>query len=147
MMSEALIRIALATLIGLIIGYLSWIRNVRVFILITVGAALITITSVDFFKLLDLPWIADPGRIAAQVIAALGFLGTGLIWISDDSRVKGLPVAGSLLVAAIIGILIGMGDTKTILTVIFLLLLFYFLSYIEFKVRRKHRQKSKNTGS
>ncbi len=147
MMVEALIRIALATVVGFIIGYLSWIRNIRVFIIITVGAALITITSVDFFKLLDLPWIADPGRISAQVIAALGFLGTGLIWISEDSKVKGLPVAGSLLVAAIVGILIGIGDTRTILAVIFLLLLFYFLSHVEFKVRRKYRQKSKNTGS
>ncbi|HNX28518.1 MAG TPA: MgtC/SapB family protein [Syntrophomonadaceae bacterium] len=140
MWGEALVRIAVATLVGLVFGYLSWARNIRVFIIITVGATLVTITSVEFFKLSGLPWVADPGRIAAQIIVALGFLGTGLIWISEDSKVKGLPVAGSLLVTAIIGMLIGLGDVRTLLVVIFLLLLFYFLSYFEFNVRRKHRR-------
>lgn len=140
MLSEIIIRLFIAGLVGTAIGYLSWVRNIRVFIIIALGSTLLTVTSVEFYKLSDLPWIADPGRIAAQIIAALGFLGTGLIWISEGRRVKGLPVAGSLLMTAIIGILIGIGDARTMLAVIFLLLLFYFLSYLENKLRKKNRE-------
>ena len=135
--AAAIIRIIISALVGLAIGYISWFRNVRIFILITTGATLFTIISVEFFRPLALPLMADPGRIAAQIIVALGFLGTGLIWISEDSKVKGLPVAGSLLVAAIIGILIGIGSSVKTFAVIFLLLLFYFLSYAEWKIRNK----------
>ena len=135
--AAAIIRIIISALVGLAIGYISWFRNVRIFILITTGATLLTIISVEFFRPLALPLMADPGRIAAQIIVALGFLGTGLIWISEDSKVKGLPVAGSLLVAAIIGILIGIGSSVKTFAVIFLLLLFYFLSYAEWKIRNK----------
>ncbi len=135
--TAAIIRIIMSALVGLAIGYISWFRNVRIFILITTGSTLLTIVSVEFFRPLALPLMADPGRIAAQIIVALGFLGTGLIWISEDSKVKGLPVAGSLLVAAIMGILIGISNSAKIFAVIFLLLLFYFLSYAEWKIRNK----------
>ena len=139
--TTAIIRIVFAALMGLALGYISGFRNVRIFVLIAAGSTLLTIVSVEFFRPLALPLMADPGRIAAQIIVALGFLGTGLIWISEDSKVKGLPVAGSLLVTAIIGILIGIGNSARILAVVFLLLLFYLLSYAEWKIRSKTEQK------
>lgn len=136
MLGEQIIRIAVAAVVGLGIGYISWAQNIRVFIIIAMGATLVTITSAEFFKLLDLPWIADPGRLAAQIIAALGFIGTGVIWISEDSKVKGLPVAASLWVTAILGIMIGIGDTNTLIGIVFLILLFYFLSNFKFRIKR-----------
>ncbi|HOV43219.1 MAG TPA: MgtC/SapB family protein [Syntrophothermus lipocalidus] len=81
----------------------------RTMILITIGAALVTIVSAEFFKGLGNPWFADPGRIAAQVVSALGFMGTGLIWITDSREMKRLWTAAAVWVSAILGMLIGMG--------------------------------------
>lgn len=137
MVAETLVRVGVAALIGFIIGYLSWAKNIRVFILIALGSALVTTTSAEFFKLLDLPWIADPGRLAAQIIAALGFIGTGLIWISEKSEVKGLPIAASLWVTAILGMMTGIAKAEIIAAIVFMVLLFYFLSIWQFRVKRK----------
>lgn len=137
MPGEELIRIVASAIVGLVFGYISWGQNIRVFILIAMGATLITITSTEYFKMMDLPWIADPGRLAAQIIAALGFIGTGLIWISENSKVKGLPVAASLWVTAILGIMIGIGQTNTLIGTFFLIFLFYFLSNVKFRIKSK----------
>lgn len=81
----------------------------RTFILVTIGAALVTIVSTEFFKLAGNPWLADPGRIAAQVISALGFMGTGVIWMANEQNVRGLWTAAAIWVSAIIGMVIGLG--------------------------------------
>lgn len=128
-------RIAASAIVGLVFGYISWRQNIRVFILIAMGATLITITSTEYFKMMDMPWVADPGRLAAQIIAALGFIGTGVIWISENRKVKGLPVAASLWVTAIIGIMIGIGQTSTLIGTFFMIFLFYFLSNVKFRIK------------
>jgi uncharacterized membrane protein YhiD involved in acid resistance len=85
-------------------------------------------TSIGFFRNLGLPWVSDPGRIAAQIISALGFLGTGLIWVSEDFKVKGLSIAASLWLTAILGILIGAGMQKIVIIFIVVLLFIYRIS-------------------
>jgi putative Mg2+ transporter-C (MgtC) family protein len=51
---------------------------------------------------------ADPGRIAAQVVSGMGFLGAGAI-IRLGRDVKGLTTAASLWLIAAIGMTIGAG--------------------------------------
>jgi len=51
---------------------------------------------------------ADVGRLDAQVISGIGFLGAGTI-IRDNGSVKGLTTAASLWTVACIGLAIGMG--------------------------------------
>ncbi|MFA6366369.1 MAG: MgtC/SapB family protein, partial [Candidatus Hydrogenedentales bacterium] len=50
----------------------------------------------------------DPGRIAAQVVSGIGFLGAGA-FIKIGNNVKGMTTAASLWVVAAIGLTIGGG--------------------------------------
>jgi putative Mg2+ transporter-C (MgtC) family protein len=50
--------------------------------------------------------IVDPGRIAAQIPVALGFLGAGVILKSQQGEIKGLTTAAGLWVTASLGLLI-----------------------------------------
>jgi putative Mg2+ transporter-C (MgtC) family protein len=51
---------------------------------------------------------SDPGRIAAQVVSGIGFLGAGAI-IRLGNNVKGLTTAASLWLIAAVGMTIGAG--------------------------------------
>jgi hypothetical protein len=55
--------------------------------------------------------VEDPGRVAAQIITGIGFLGAGTIWRSsgDEGVIRGLTTAASIWVAASIGMLTGYG--------------------------------------
>ena len=50
----------------------------------------------------------DPGRLAAQVVSGIGFLGAGTI-LREGLSIKGLTTAASLWVVAGIGLAIGSG--------------------------------------
>jgi len=120
-METFILRLITALVAGLIIGISNRENSmIRVFALVCVGAALITIVSMEFFKFLSYPWISDPGRLAAQIVSALGFIGSGFIWITDNNKVGGLSAAAGLWITAILGILIGIGSQYV--TVIVLLL-------------------------
>jgi putative Mg2+ transporter-C (MgtC) family protein len=69
----------------------------------------------------------DPGRIAAQVVSGMGFLGAGAI-IRLGNNIKGLTTAASLWLIAAIGLAIGAGMyiaalTTAVLAIITLTLL------------------------
>jgi putative Mg2+ transporter-C (MgtC) family protein len=51
---------------------------------------------------------ADPGRIAAQIVVGIGFLGTGVI-LQDRGRIRGITTAAELWVSAAFGMTIGLG--------------------------------------
>ena len=71
----------------------------RTHILVCVGSALIMIISQYAFLEFSGKLGYDPGRIAAQVISGIGFLGAGTI-LREGSSVKGLTTAASLWVVA-----------------------------------------------
>lgn len=86
-MIDFVVRVLVAGVVGLIIGlFTTNARRARMFGLVTAAAALITITSTEFYKEVAGPWFSDPGRLSAQIVSALGFIGTGLIWISSDKK-------------------------------------------------------------
>lgn len=106
----ALARIILASLIGALIGLLNGSRkNAQLFSIICMGAALVTYVSAYYYTTLSMSWYADPGRLSAQIIVALGFIGSGLIWISPEKKVEGITAAAALWLTAIVGMAIGAG--------------------------------------
>lgn len=128
MLGNFLLRIVLAAVVGTIIGLKTSTIAARMFAIICTGAALVTVVSTEFYKVIDYPWFSDPGRLSAQVVAALGFLGTGLIWISEKNEVQGLSVAASIWLTAILGILIGSGiGLASLVAVAFLVIAFIVL--------------------
>ncbi|NLB18166.1 MAG: hypothetical protein GX825_05415, partial [Syntrophomonadaceae bacterium] len=90
---ETLLSLFMAALMGSLIGYLNQRRGgaggTRTFGIICCGAALTAIVSRQFFVGLGLPWVADPGRLSAQVIPALFFLSAGVFWV-DQARAQGI---------------------------------------------------------
>lgn len=80
----------------------------RTHILICMGSCLIMLISIYIpQEYLDFK-TGDPGRIAAQVVAGIGFLGAGAI-IKNGDHVKGLTTAASIWVSAALGLAIGSG--------------------------------------
>ncbi len=77
--------------------------GLRAMILIASGSALFTIIS---GLLADAS--GDKGRIAAQIVTGIGFLGAGVI-IHDSVRIRGLTTAAMIWVMAAIGMLCGAG--------------------------------------
>jgi putative Mg2+ transporter-C (MgtC) family protein len=125
LLTENLIRIAFAVLIGGIIGAEREFRDkaagFRTIILITVGSALFTIFSTSL----------DPGftrtRIAANIVTGIGFLGAGAI-VREHGRIGGLTTAATIWLSAALGMGIGAGELVfvSISTVIVIIVLFVF---------------------
>jgi putative Mg2+ transporter-C (MgtC) family protein len=79
--------------------------GLRTHILICVGSCLFMIVSKNFTGVVN----ADPTRIAAQIVAGIGFLGAGAI-MHEGERVVGLTTAATIWVVAAIGMAVGVGD-------------------------------------
>ena len=87
----------LSSCIGIERQYRRRLVGLRTIILVSIGAFLFVRFSYAFPG-------SDMNRIAAQVVAGIGFLGAGVI-IKDNKSVKGLTTAATLWCAAAIGIL------------------------------------------
>ena len=125
LLTENLIKIGLAVLIGGIIGAEREFRDkaagFRTIILITVGSALFTIFSMSM----------DPGftrtRIAANIVTGIGFLGAGAI-VREHGRIGGLTTAATIWLSAALGMGIGAGELIFVLisTLIVIIVLLVF---------------------
>ncbi len=96
----------LSALIGLERESIGKAAGLRTHLLVGVGAALATQLSQQVAGYGNLN-AADPGRIAAQVVSGIGFIGAGVILQSRGS-IRGLTSAATLWVAAMIGMAAGM---------------------------------------
>jgi len=130
-----IVRILVAAALGGILGLERDIHGrgagLRTHLLVSAGAALFMIlsTRVATFGVvagLDFTKVTDPGRIAAQIVTGIGFLGAGVI-IREGFSVRGLTTAACLWVAAAIGMASGAGlylvATVTTLLALFSLVL------------------------
>ena len=115
--------------------------GIKTNILICLGACLYTSISI-----LNIPAgsMADPNRIAAQIVSGIGFLGAGAI-IQSRGHVVGLTTAATIWVVAAIGLTIGSGYpfvailfTITILVVLKLLNPIYNLILLEKDYKTYH---------
>jgi putative Mg2+ transporter-C (MgtC) family protein len=125
---EAIFRLIAAAALGGMVG-LERERSgkpagFRTHLLICVGAALLTELSIDLARSATAPggFRADPGRIAAQIVSGVGFLGAGTILHSRGS-VVGLTTAASMWVVAAIGMATGAGSYVTALATALLVVL------------------------
>ncbi|WP_321279091.1 MgtC/SapB family protein [Marinifilum fragile] len=82
--------------------------GLRTHILICMGASLIMLLSIYIPQTFQNFQNGDPGRIAAQVVSGIGFLGAGAI-MKFGVNVKGLTTAASIWVIAALGLTIGAG--------------------------------------
>lgn len=110
--TSAVVRLALSLLLGSFVGMerkrKGQIAGIRTFALISMGATLAMILSIyvpqEYMGLKN----GDPGRIAAQVITGIGFLGAGAI-IQMKGSVRGLTTAAGIWMVATIGMTVGIG--------------------------------------
>ena len=88
---ELMVRIALAFMLGGVIGYeretTQRPAGLRTHMLVAAGAAAFTVVSVYAFA--GQGTVRDPARVAAQIVTGVGFLGAGTIW-RTSSTVRGL---------------------------------------------------------
>jgi len=103
-------RLCLAGLLGGIVGLEREVNSqpagLRTHMIVALGSCLIMLVSIQMGAMN--PNRGDPGRIAAQVVAGVGFLGAGAIMRSGLS-VRGLTTAACLLTVAAIGLAVGCG--------------------------------------
>lgn len=138
-------KLALAVACGAAVGFERELSNkpagLRTNMLITIGSTLITMTSIY----LALSYaerqvnIADPGRIAAQIVSGIGFLGAGTI-IQARGAVHGLTTAATIWVMAGIGIAIGSGYyAPAVATTVVLIGILVALGWLEARLERPRR--------
>lgn len=101
-----LINLAFALILGFCIGYERKLRfkeaGIGTHTMVCVGAALITVISKYGFG------SGDPGRVAAQIVTGVGFLGAGMI-VYRKNEVRGLTTAAGVWATAGVGMACGSG--------------------------------------
>lgn len=141
---DILIRLGLAALLGMIIGYERERQNqpagLRTHAILAIGSCLAMTISINiamqFYP--DVP-NGDPGRIAAQVVSGIGFLGAGAI-LRYGTNVKGLTTATSLWTIAIVGLAVGAGHYfSAIGTTAALLIVLVILNFLEKRLIRSYQ--------
>ena len=108
----AIVRLLVGFLLGAIIGAERQARRreagLRTFTLICLGSTMSMLVSIWIPQTYPNFLNGDPGRIAAQVLTGIGFLGAGAI-IQGKGSVHGLTTAAGVWVVAVIGLAVGAG--------------------------------------
>jgi len=149
---DIIIRLFLALIIGGIIGYEREVQNraagLRTHILVCLGATIVSLLQIEIGnkaiqmielndKLSEVIKI-DYGRLGAQVITGVGFIGAGAI-IHTKGNIRGLTTAATLWIVACLGLAIGMGGYYiSIFSSIIIFITLVFLKIIEDKFISKN---------
>lgn len=108
----AAIKLLVSFFLGAIIGVERQFRRreagMRTFTLICMGSTAAMLVSIWIPQIYPDFLNGDPGRIAAQVLTGIGFLGAGAIMQSHGS-IYGLTTAACIWVMAVIGLAVGAG--------------------------------------
>ncbi|MBR5054492.1 MAG: MgtC/SapB family protein [Bacteroidales bacterium] len=133
----ALTRLGVSLLLGGAIGLERMVHKhpagMRTFMLICIGSTLATLASIYICQTNTDLINGDPGRIAAQILTGIGFIGAGLI-IKTGDGVQGITTASCIFVTAAIGIAVGVGMLFTASAVTAIVLIILTSGYY----RRKH---------
>lgn len=104
------LQVFMALFLGGLVGYDREKKlksaGIKTNILICLGATLYT--SIGLLVSVGATGMADPNRIAAQIVSGIGFLGAGAI-IQSQGSVIGMTTAATIWVVAAIGFCIGAG--------------------------------------
>lgn len=133
-LGNATYRLVVAMVLGTLVGAerkrKGQIAGVRTFALISMGACLAMLLSIYVPQVYLGLKNGDPGRIAAQVITGVGFLGGGAM-IHMKGSVRGLTTAAGIWMTAAIGMAVGVGMywCSIIATLMILVTLVLFEAY------------------
>ena len=123
--STIIFRILLSTILG---GLLGWEREtrrqpagLRTHMVISAAACLLMLISIYIPQTYSNYSNVDPGRIAAQVVSGIGFLGAGAIFRLGGST-HGLTTAATIWAVAAVGLSVGVGMYEAAIVVTLLLL-------------------------
>ena len=109
--NEIIVRLGLAMVLGMAVGIeresTEHSAGMRTYAVVSMASALIMIVSSYGVPVLGNS-APDAGRIAAQVVSGIGFLGAGVIFMRRDV-VHGLTTAASLWAVSGIGLAVGGG--------------------------------------
>jgi putative Mg2+ transporter-C (MgtC) family protein len=135
--AEMVWPILLATLLGTFIGFEREIHGhpagLRTHILVSLGAAIAALVSIQLGG-----GNGDPGRVAAQVVTGVGFLGAGAI-IREGASIRGLTTAASIWTTAMVGLAVGIGGRSAVLACFatcLILAVLWWLHYLEALLER-----------
>lgn len=139
--ASVVLKMFLAVLCGGVIGiereHKRRPAGFRTHILVALGAA-VTVMTGEY--LVSAGFTTDPGRLGAQVVAGIGFLGAGTIIVTKNRQVKGLTTAAGLWASAIVGLGIGAGYYEAALAgAIVIILAELLLARFEYFIMSKSR--------
>lgn len=144
-MINSMFRLMLSMVLGMIVGAerkrKGQVAGIRTFTLISMGACLAMLLSIYVPQVYLGLKNGDPGRIAAQVITGIGFIGGGAM-IHMKGAVKGLTTAAGIWMTAIIGMAVGIGMYLCSIGAT-LLIMMTLISFEQYEKRRKMGQESK----
>ncbi len=104
------VRIFLSVVISGILGFERGRKRhpagFRTYILVCLGSTIVMMTNQYIYQTYH---TGDIGRLGAQVVSGIGFLGAGTIIITGRNQVRGLTTAAGLWASACIGLSIGIG--------------------------------------
>lgn len=148
-------RLVLAIILGGIVGYEREKNNrpagFRTHILVCFGAAIVSMVQDQLrLNILDLAKTqgtavtsiikSDLGRLGAQVISGVGFLGAGSIMKEKGETIGGLTTAAGIWATACVGLGIGWGFYNiAIVAILFMIIVMVSLKKLESKLVRKQR--------
>ena len=135
--TSAIFKLMLSLLLGGIVGFerkrKGQVAGARTFALISMGATLAMIISIYIPQVYLGLKNGDPGRVAAQVITGVGFLGAGAI-IQTKGSIRGLTTAAGIWMVAALGLAVGVG--LYVIAIISTILILFTLVSLEQYERR-----------
>ncbi len=142
---QLLIAAALGVALGWQRQHIGKAAGLRTFAFVTLGSCLFTILSLNAFG-------GDGGRVAAQIVTGIGFIGAGTI-IHQGKSIEGLTTAAGLWSAAAIGMAVGAEwfIEASLATIVMLVLFFwdddqpFSLRFLNRKMGKKSQSKAKKS--
>lgn len=126
---EMLLAFVLGGIVGIERDIHGRAAGLRTHMLVCAGSALFTIASVGIAA-------GDPGRIAAQIVSGIGFLGAGTI-LKVGFNVRGLTTAACMWMVAAVGMACGLGKLLlAVLTTAFTMMILMLAKLLERRLRR-----------
>ena len=148
-----LARLLLALLAGGMIGFGRTRRahpaGLRTYMLISIGAAMSVLLTLYLYHMLNGPWAGiteevglrfDASRLAAQVVAGIGFLGAGIIIKVSHQQVSGLTTATGLFATVCMSLAAGAGFYEMVLmAAVLITLVMNVMTPLEIAFKRRLR--------
>ncbi len=123
--------------------------GMRIYMLISIGAAMSVLLSIYLYQMLIGPWADtvdevgfkyDGSRLVSQAVAGISFLGAGIIIKGLHHQVRGLTTATGLFVTVCIGIASGAGFYEIVAVAgVLVVLVLNVMSLVEGAYKRRLR--------